>query len=114
VTDVRLMQNQVFLLGRLCHAPHFFLATSGQPKLAFRLAVPRSPSTTCAGPCDRRDDRHLDYATVILFGKKARELYAQRFARGAWVSVVGRLQTWKSGQWEIVAQCVEPARMDNF
>jgi hypothetical protein len=56
----------------------------------------------------------LDYATVILLGKKARELHAQRFARGAWVRVRGRLQTWKSGKWEIVAQYVEPARMDIF
>ncbi len=114
MTEVELVQNQVFLLGRLCHAPNLYLASSRQPKLTFRLAVPRTPSRIRRESCDRRDDRHLDYATVILLGKKARELYAKRFARGAWVRVRGRLQTWESGKWEIVAQCVEPAKMDTF
>ncbi len=101
------MQNQVFLLGRLCHTPNLYNSRGGKPKVAFRIAVPRSLSRNPKAPLDRYRDSHSDYATVILLGKKARELYAKRLPRGSWVSVRGSLQTWSNGKWEIVAQSVE-------
>ena len=107
-----MMQNQVFLFGRLCHVPNLYHVRSGRSKVAFRLAVPRNQAASHPRSSNRGDDPHVDYATVILLGPKARELHAQRLPRGAWVSVRGRLQTWSNGQWEIVAHSVEPAPMD--
>ena len=107
-----MMQNQVFLFGRLCHVPNLYHVRSGRSKVAFRLAVPRNPATSHPRSSHRGDDPQVDYATVILLGPKACELHAQRLPRGAWVSVRGRLQTWSNGQWEIVAHYVEPAPMD--
>lgn len=106
------MQNQVFLMGRLCHSPNLCRARSGRSKVAFRLAVPRSFAGTDRRFSDRGYDPRTDYATVILLGEPARELYAQRLPRGAWVSVQGRLQTWSNDQWEVVAHRVERAALE--
>ena len=107
------MQNQVFLMGRLCHSPNLCRARSGRSKVAFRLAVPRSLAGTDRRFSHQGYDPRTDYATVILLGEQARELHAQRLPRGAWVSVQGRLQTWSNGQWEVVAYCVERAALES-
>jgi single-stranded DNA-binding protein len=105
------MQNQVYLIGRLCHSPNLCRARSGRCKVAFRLAVPRSLARTHWRSAHHGNDPRVDYATVILLGHPARELHAQRLPRGAWVSVQGRLQTWSNGQWEVVAHNVALAPM---
>ena len=78
--------NTQILRGTLIADPRFILTRSGQPKLSFRVAVPRLKSRPPKKP------RNVDFLTVVALGERFAEMKNLLF-KGSVVVVLGFVQS---------------------
>jgi len=103
---VALQNNWVILRGRLCHRPNYTATKKGLHKVAFRLAIPRTPRSNSGashlpGESEPKPSAaslptgsEADYVTVIIIGRPAYEFQQLNLDTGAAVNVEGRLRSW--------------------